>query len=428
MPCAFQGCVADPRLGSFYCAAHAQKEGSPDDYRMCAPPKVNYQSIPREGQQKRGPAEKEGKVFAAAALGAKKLIDGLLTTETAESARAIGTVFGNANKEKVLEVLKEMSQVLGDWAYNPGKCLTINEMNRFLGWAGGTSARSVGMTWLTTGYAPIELARVPDSAADLEYTLLHECAHGARKEIIDAAGYRHTHPTTFYRSSREDRLTNADHYATCVLLFQGKLSYDTWEADLKKYTTDDVAVIVPKLKSLVGDITRVVGNAKIQSDRLAKHWTAQGETLGIGQQNAQQMNEQLGGYVFDAGTKVKRASKRAVDVSGQLRRLERVLAGVDLGDGEIVDLEDIERGAVGGGAIVFPINAGNVKVALVADKTMADPQLRGLLLKGLLDACLNTAQEKRELSAKVVVNLYKAYNSGNSPIDIDPEVQDLSAM
>jgi hypothetical protein len=423
MPCIYKDCKNANVLGSFYCGDHTQCVHS----SMTLPPFIPFESIPSAlGKQ---PDSQQEMVFAEACHKAEHRISALLADldlkkADSQAAKAVKTVFGAKNLNDVKEVYEGMKDVLVDWRKTPKHKVTIEALHGFLGWSGGTTAQVVtpgllfGSWWPWKAPAKITFPSLPDNVTwKLVDTLVHECAHGVKKEIEDNGGYQITSPTTFYRCNFEERLKNADHYAACLKLFEGKKTFEAWTAEETDHgqKQKSEAEVEFEVGELLADIRKLVGHAKIQCDRLIIECRRKAE-----------LNEPLGdtadvvtklGEKYTQDTKdTKRAVVRAVDVALQLRNFEMKLRwGTNIGDGKFVKDPNITTSAV----VVFPVNDRKIHVLVGLGANPTKRELRVILLDELLKKCLQTNELARKLLREHVVALYKKYNNDGDPIGID---------
>jgi hypothetical protein len=438
VPCISDGCLAAPKLGSFYCAEHSQA-GANTLLNRRLPPLIDAASVPKSGERPPQPAE--AMVFAQACTMAGRHVSAFiadLEQANSRALRAIEKVFGLDQTEAAKNVFVEMADVLKDWASGPTKALKVDDMKPFLGWLAGTSARK--KTWLLFGtycdYAPISLppptARTQPALEAFARTLIHESAHGVSVEINDRAGYRSLSPGTFYRATIPERLVNADHYAACIALHQKWFKLKEWDAALLAH--GEVQALVPesRLKGLVSGLSKIVMCAKIQIDRqIPGLKDAQGKHV-VGPHYVDLLNAL--GLVCAQNTPVNAAIvERVVDVAHQLRRFENLLPHVEVGDGEVISVErnqlpdDITEAELKKvGIVLFSSSAGAIKLVIgaAAGREIGDAELRTLLLKALLKHCLqhkqNAADANRRLRAEHVAELYRRYSlPGSPPLALD---------
>src|SRR5262245_38575837 len=310
-----------------------------------------------------------------------------------------------------------MADVLSDWQKGPSKSLTMTPIGDFLLFGAATSARTDYL--LCYGYAQVKLPSV--GANDLSLTLIHESAHGVSSEIRDKSGYRTGTPASFYSASVEERLKNADHYRACIELFQGLLTDKTWDDESARHSTNLQNQGGPNVKTLLTDITTVVGHARLELMTESRTWARKERAARAGKDGVE-VNALLGGSLTAESTN-QVVLERIIDVLHQVRRFQDVLKGV--GAGEISYSIPGSKSNItpsGGKAFVLLGDREDVRVELVAEPGTSDAQLRGLLLKGLLSKCLSakgTQNAARKVTAAHVVELYKLYNGGKDPIGID---------
>ena len=441
MSCAFfdaaagRHCGKVTMLGSFFCADHARARRSSVDYCMKLPPVIPDDALPKSNS--RPPTEHEKSRFAQAAAAAFAEVTALTSALDAQenspvrqkAEASIEKIFGAQHAKDAVETLKNMAWVLDRWAKKPEEGLTISETKAFLGWAAGTSEHGTGLLGFGWTAAPISLPRVTEKGInDLSTTLIHESAHGVSGDIQDACGYRHMNPGKFYKATVRQRLTNADHYAQCVAMFKGRLTEETWDEERRAYSADDGdgGGVASKLRTVFIDLATICLHAKIAGDRLVQEFAGRGNDP-IGNQAAA-FGKLLGGNNYDHTTTRRVALARVADIVHQIRRLEDAMRGVDYGDGNVVDLEDLfkemEIAQKGSAAIVFPVNVSDVKVTVVASKGTPDRDLRGLLLKEMVSECLqshNPGDAGRGITAEVLYGLHARYakGAGISPIDVN---------
>jgi hypothetical protein len=422
-------------LGSFYCADHARSRRSSSDYRMKLPPPIPDRALPTA--HIRPPTAEEAGLFAKAAstalgdvramlsaLGERKDSDSRQKAET-----ALHKVFGAIHASQATQTLENMAWILNNWAMSPQEGLSMSDANAFLGWQAGTSAHGTGrfLTWTWTA-ASIKLPRVTKEGIDtLSRTLIHESAHGVSSDIQDGFGYRTKNPGKFYRSTCQQRLINADHYAQCVEMFKGRLTSATWDQESQEHSGIDGGgkTVASRLSSIFIDLQTLCLHAKITGDRMVQWLAGKGnEPYGEG---AKEFGQLVGRTYNDTTTRGV-ALARMVDVMHQLRRLEDALDGVDFGDGHVVDLDDLFKenkiAQKGSAAIVYPINVSNVKVMVIATPGTPDRDLRGLLLKEMISECLqshNPGDAGRVITAENLYSLHSRYaqNAKIPPIDVN---------
>ncbi|QBE64338.1 hypothetical protein [Pseudoduganella lutea] len=399
---------------------------------MKLPPAIPDTALPTSLE--RAPNDKEKRRFAKAATKACAEVTSLVTAlgesrgsdAQVNAETAIQKVFGATHAGKAAETLKDMAWILKRWAQKPEEGLSISDTNAFLGWGAGTSVHGTGFFRNWTA-APIKLPRVTKEGVDnLSRTLIHESAHGVSSEIQDAFGYRKMNPGKFYQSTCQQRLINADHYAQCVEIFCGRLSGATWDNELQVHGgASGGSAVASRLGAVFVDLRTICMHAKIAGDRMVIELTGT-DAVPLGS-NAAHYTRLLG-RTFSQATVRGVVRARITDMAHQIRRLEDALAGVDFGDGNVMDIEDLFKemdiAQKGSAAIVFPINISNVKVMVIASRGTAERDLRGLLLKEMISECLqshNPGDAGRVITADNLHALHTHYarGAGIPPIDVN---------